>query len=215
DAEAAVHQPGRNEQQSAQLVGERMQAAGYEEPAVQRVADAIIKTTAQRTPDGVIKQTFIREGSKDILGLCVGQADMNGILIEGPGELFSDAYALYLECSQTPLMNVLTNPRGTIDALRDEKEYLASRVAALPGDLAYYVADPTEREAIKQIYYQEFSSVSRAALEVAERLHGAPEKTREVVSSSFSWAGRVAQRGLSQVVAAERHMLDQVKRDDD
>lgn len=210
DPSAARDNPGQNEWKSAELVYDMMLEAGYEEPAARRVEAAITKTTVKRNEEGVIIQTQMRQGPKDIMGLVLGQADMNGILIEGPSAMLQDAYALYLEFTDTPLKKAIRNPVGVANFLREEKKYLNSRVAALSEDLRYYIDDETERELIIAVYRQEFGNASRQALDVAENLQDTPEKTRKIVDASFSAAGRVAQRGLSQIMAVKRYLVEEV-----
>lgn len=211
DPETAREHPGQNELDSAVYVFEKMTEAGYDTGQAQRVYDAIIKTSVGRDDRGVITQTYMRQGSKDIMGLVLGQADMNGILLEGPSTLLDDAYSIWLEMNATPFRNALHNPPDVVGFMLDEEEYLNDRTAALSEDLKYYVDDPDEREAIKQIYWDEFRGPSLRAIQFARRLRSAPKDTGQMVEEAFSSASRVARHGIGQILAAKRGLIEHVK----
>lgn len=211
DPDAAKNYPGQNEVDSAVTVCRMMIDAGYDDAEAHRVYDAIIKTSVARDEHGVITQTYMREGSTDIMGLILGQADMNGILLEGPSTLFDDAYAIWLEMTETPVKDALHSPVGVVNFMLDEEKYLNDRVEALSEDLLYYVDDPEEREAIVQIYWDEFRGPSLRALQTARLLRSAPDRTRSMVDESFGFASRIAQRGLEQISAVKGHLVGQVK----
>src|SRR5262249_47440335 len=110
DPDGAREESDRNEEESAEIVYDMMLQAGYKDSRAQNVYDAIIKTTVE-IRDGVLVQTKMREGSKNILGLCVGQADMNPLLINGPTEMLQTLSALWWERSSgTPFKDAVRNP---------------------------------------------------------------------------------------------------------
>jgi hypothetical protein len=195
--------PGENERASAELVYNMMLEANYEEPAAQRVYNAIIKTTTETDEEGVIVQTQMRTGQKDILGLNVGWADMNAILLMGPDVIFRDAPALHQEYALES---------DLAEFLRDEDAYLRHRIAALRGDLQYYVEDEAERDIIKRVYWDEFRDPSLSAVKATKRLYDNPEQTRRLVNNSIRATKNIAYQGLGRLIAMQRHMADHFKR---
>jgi hypothetical protein len=212
DSQQVTEQAGHNEQSSGDLVYDRMIEAGYGMAAAQRVYDAIIKTTVEIRSDGSIVQTKMREGSQDVLGLVLGRGDMSGILLRGPDELYGEAVALYNEGGHASLKDKLSlNPSGIVSMLRSEKTYLDDRVASLSEDLRYHVEDEAEQALIIQVYREEFGHASIEALQAADSVYRAPEKTRQMVEEALLFAGRAAHRRLDQIAALKRYMIDQAR----
>lgn len=202
--------PGQNERASAELVHEMMLEAGYGEKLAQRVYDGIIKTTVE-LQDGVLAQTYMRKGSKDIAGLIAGQADMNVPLIQGLDMVFGIAFDVWLEDNNIAIDDALKYSTEIADFMaQDEKNYLDSRVAALSDDLKYYVTDPKKRQAIIGVYRNEFERASRESLQAVDSMHTKPDKTKSMVEDSFRFAGKVARVGIDQIKAAKQHMTDQI-----
>lgn len=214
----ARERPGHNERASAQLVSSMMSRSGYDygPVAIERAYNGIIKTTVERK-NGVIVQTHMREGSTDLLGLCAGQADMNGPLIKGPSKLIRTAYTVWLEeyqyehPNEALVKDVLKRPPSFASFLINQKHYFGSRVVVLSEDLKHYVSDNTTRAEIIAVYREYFGSASLRTLEVVDTLHGTPETTKKLVNESFNAAEQIAHQGLGRLMMVPRYLADRLR----
>jgi hypothetical protein len=211
----AKERPGHNERESAQLVSGLMLEHGYAEAKVQRVYDAIVKTTVEYK-NGIVTQTHMRQGSKDILGLCVGQADMNGALIKGPSELVRMAYAVWLEEHatierDTSVKALLSRSVSFARFLGNQKQYYATRIAVLSDDLRHYVDDEAQRAIIVNVYKSQFQKATLRTLETVDAWERAPQQTLQAVEDSFNYAARLTTQGIERLAAVPHYLTAKLK----
>jgi hypothetical protein len=212
DPDAAVQNPGRNEQYSAELSCQKMYDAGYKQDAIKRVNEGVIKTTTVKGEDDIIQQIYMRSGSQDVLGHVAGLADMNSSLMGGEKDLLKTAVALGLEDSETPSEDTAADQAASLArVLLYQKSYVDSRIAVLAGDLEHYIDDKATREAIVQVYWDNFRLNSVEAMQTAEQLHSAPARTKQLIEEALASLGKVKRQKLSRAAAISQHLLDHLK----
>ncbi|HTB49179.1 MAG TPA: hypothetical protein VK712_03795 [Verrucomicrobiae bacterium] len=205
---------GQNERRSAKRTGTLMREAGYGEPEIERVEDAIITTTVTRNAEGVIIQTNMRVGSRDALKPIVAEADINGIIMEGVPTMVRDVFNLFLEFSGGSLEEVFHNPTGAADFFRTQAQFLEDRLAVIDQDLGYYFSEK-EKDLIQAAYAQEFNGRTRDALAAARVLFRFSKLPEEIIRTALTRTEDMASAGTDRFMQLKHYLVEVLTRSHD
>lgn len=201
---------GINERRSAKFVASYMKELGYGDSEIKRVYDAIITTTVKINSKGSVIQTHIRKGSGDMLNFALAMADINGIGMEGPRRMFADVLNLYMERNtHSSIKEYLAAPLGIMTLLKDQRQFLKDRLAAIRKDLAFYCSNEDEVNAIMEKIDERFSANTSAALAITKRFSQSPKEASDILRSLFS-PRTVIELGKYSVGAAREQIVDRV-----
>ncbi len=162
---------GYDEEQSAKIVAQHMQEAGYSEEQIKRVCDAILATTVERDEEGNITQSFIRQGAKDPIKLALATADINGTTMEGIPTLVDNASRLYAEIIGVKVEDLKEHhSEGLSSFLLTQAQFVSGRLDALKGDRLHYFSKEAE-EKLEKAYEREFTGATRDVISLSKTFH--------------------------------------------
>jgi hypothetical protein len=125
--------------QVIELGGSQLNTAKFKK----RLFDGILATAVEMKDDGEILQVNVQKGSHDPFKFVMSFGDINGIAMEGPKRMLSDATKLCDEVHGKPTLDELCN------FLVSQASFLRKRLndPRVQSDIAYYFPEDT-----KQVY---------------------------------------------------------------
>ncbi len=158
---------GQNEVLSADFADQTVRSHGYNPEInnkrfLKRLRSGIRATQVSRDTDGKIEQVNIRKGERDPFKFILATADINGIAMDGPKRMVSDAVNLCYELSeQAP------TPDELYEFILFQQKFLRDRLHddQTKPDIAYYFGDKAEE--VYQLASKEFSSTIKKTYSIA------------------------------------------------
>lgn len=172
-----------DEDLSAEYMRQVMIERGYSELDANRVAHAIIATTAEKSASGV-HQTRVREGEPDPIKLIVAMADIQATTMEGTDRMLIDVARLYFEINPPSSCSVSEHINGLSAFMLGQINFIGDRLDSIPGDLRYYFSEHTA-QAIEVSNRIAFRNKGLSVIHTARDVHKEASKLVESLSKNI------------------------------